>query len=74
MFRAQRLDILCHNRTVFERVFGFVGVPVGNEKRTRPYWQYTHEANRFFNFKSAAKDLENSLHHCVSLIRCCQAR
>ena len=73
VFRSQPLNFLCHDGTVFERAFGLLDIPVRREKRTRSYWQYTHEANRFLNFKSAAKNLENPLHHCVSLIGRCQA-
>ncbi len=72
MFSAQALDFLCHHGKVFERTYRLVGIPVGNEKRTRPHWQHTRESNRVPEFKAAAKNLEHSLDHRICLIGRCQ--
>jgi hypothetical protein len=58
MFSAQALDFLCHRGKVFERTYRLVGIPVSNEKRTRPYWQHTRESNRVLEFQPAAKSLK----------------
>src|SRR5262249_14656706 len=68
VFSSQRLDFLRHDGTVFERAFGFVDIQVGQEERTNTDRQYTQEANRFVNFKAAAKTLEPPLDHRVGLI------
>ena len=39
MSRPQLLGLARHDRTLLERPFGFVHIPVGHEQRTRPDWQ-----------------------------------
>ena len=68
MIAAKRPGFFSHEVATFETTFRHICIPIRNKDRSQHRWKDIGEAHRVANVKPTVEDLENALHHRVSLV------